>query len=103
MNADLKRIREAGIDDTASPAKKRALSLSTPPLQDQSEDDKMEDWMRVVEVSETDPSSTYRVILVILVSRIPLHSLFQGIIKQFANCHSLGEEERSHFQANARV
>ena len=51
MNADLKRVREAGVDEAMSPAKRRALSLSTPGPVDNSEEDKLEDWMKVVEVS----------------------------------------------------
>ena len=51
MNADLKRVREnAGEDGSLSPsAKRRAMSLSTPPVQD-GDDNGTEDWMRVVEV-----------------------------------------------------
>lgn len=52
MNADLKRLRENAGDDAAlSPsAKRRAMSLSTAPIQD-GNDDGTEDWMKVVEVS----------------------------------------------------
>ena len=51
MNADLKRVREnAGEDSALSPsAKRRAMSLSTPPVQDR-DDNGTEDWMKVVEV-----------------------------------------------------
>ena len=51
MNADLKRVREGGLEDSSSPAKRRAMTLSTPSagLTEQ-EDDKLEDWMKVVEV-----------------------------------------------------
>ena len=52
MNVDLKRVREAAIQDGPSPAaKRRALSLSSPPAVDNGEDDRLEDWMKVVEVS----------------------------------------------------
>jgi hypothetical protein len=48
MNADLKRVREGGIEDgNQSPTKRRAMSLSTAGEED---DDKLEDWMKVVEV-----------------------------------------------------
>lgn len=52
MNVDLKRVRDAAVEDGPSPAtKRRALSLSTPPIVDNQEDDRLEDWMKVVEVS----------------------------------------------------
>ena len=50
MNADLKRVREGALDDGPQlpGAKRRALSLSSPPVQE-TDDDKLEDWQRVVE------------------------------------------------------
>ncbi len=53
MNADLKRVRgDSTLPDGPLPAaKRRALSLSSPPPLDNSEDDRIEDWMKVVEVS----------------------------------------------------
>lgn len=52
MSADLKRVRDGAVDGLGSPAsKKRAMSLDTPPRSDDGEDDKIEDWMKVVEVS----------------------------------------------------
>lgn len=50
MNADLKRVRESGVDD-AGPgrSKKRALSSASPAPAD-TEDSGMEEWMKVVEV-----------------------------------------------------
>lgn len=52
MSADLKRLRDGAVDDAGSPAsKKRAMSLGTPPQSDEAEEDKLEDWMKVVEVS----------------------------------------------------
>jgi hypothetical protein len=46
MNIDLKRVRETTQEDGPSSAKRRAIDNSEP------EDDKLEDWMKVVEVSE---------------------------------------------------
>lgn len=52
MSADLKRVRDGALDEFGSPAtKKRAMTLSTPPRSDDGEEDKLEDWMKVVEVS----------------------------------------------------
>lgn len=53
MNVDFKRVREATFNDGPSPAaKRRALSLSSPPpVEDGTEEDRLEDWMKVVEVS----------------------------------------------------
>ncbi len=48
MSTDLKRLREITLED--GPSKRRALSHATPPIED-SEDDRQEDWMKVVEVS----------------------------------------------------
>lgn len=49
MSADLKRVRD--VEDSGSPAsKKRAMSLDTPPPADNGDDDRLEDWMKVVEV-----------------------------------------------------
>ena len=52
MNMDLKRIRDTAVEDGPSPdAKRRAIHLATLPPSDISEDDRLEDWMKVVEVS----------------------------------------------------
>ena len=51
MSADLKRVRDGAVDEFGSPAsKKRAMSVNTPPRSDDGEDEKLEDWMKVVEV-----------------------------------------------------
>ncbi|RXK36539.1 hypothetical protein M231_06198 [Tremella mesenterica] len=48
MNADLKRVRETGIDESLPGAKRRALSMSLPPTSEPDED-RLEDWQKVVE------------------------------------------------------
>jgi len=51
MNADLKRVRH-GLEDGLSPAaKRRAVGLTDPPSVGNGDDDGIEDWMKVVEVS----------------------------------------------------
>ena len=63
MNVDLKRIREAAIGDAPSPAaKRRALSLSAPPVIENPEDDRLEDWMKVVEVSAQEGLASVHVL-----------------------------------------
>ncbi len=53
MNVDLKRVRDAAIEEGHWPVtKRRALSLSTPLAADNPDEDRLEDWMRVVEVSD---------------------------------------------------
>lgn len=49
MNADLKRVRDSSLDELPSPAKRRAMSVSTPPPEEGDEGG-IEDWMKVVEV-----------------------------------------------------
>jgi hypothetical protein len=58
MNADLKRVRDGGLEETGSPlSKKRILSPTSAqgPSSPSAEDDNggMEDWMKEVEVSLT--------------------------------------------------
>ncbi|KAK8853258.1 E3 ubiquitin-protein ligase BRE1 [Kwoniella newhampshirensis] len=55
MNADLKRVRENAIEDTASPsAKRRVLAGNVSPSVDSSDGDGMEDWMKVVETKRKE-------------------------------------------------
>lgn len=50
MNADLKRVRETSQDDQ-SPSKRRAMSLSTPAVPTEYDEDGRDEWQRIVEVS----------------------------------------------------
>lgn len=52
MSADLKRVRDGAVDEFGSPAsKKRAMSIDTPPRSEDGDEEMLEDWMKVVEVS----------------------------------------------------
>ena len=52
MNVDLKRVLDTAAEDGPPPdAKRRALHLAVPPPADIPEDDRLEDWMKAVEVS----------------------------------------------------
>ncbi|ORY33397.1 BRE1 E3 ubiquitin ligase-domain-containing protein [Naematelia encephala] len=50
MNADLKRVRESGLEDGVSPAKRRALSNATAPPFLSEDEEPAEEWMKVVEL-----------------------------------------------------
>ncbi|ORX40542.1 BRE1 E3 ubiquitin ligase-domain-containing protein [Kockovaella imperatae] len=49
MNADLKRVRESGVDDGPSPLKRRATGLASPPPAVNLEDAGLEEWQKVME------------------------------------------------------